>query len=87
VSSFLSLFKKSAARKITTIDCPMFKRYRLINGNEEDIEIRSHDSLPTGENKPIFKIVSMKREPIENNLKNQLLLSVIASYFATVVIL
>jgi len=35
----------------------------------------------------MFKIVNMKRDPREKSLKNQLLLSVFASYLATVLIL
>jgi hypothetical protein len=87
VSSFLSLFRKSAARKITTIDCPMLSRYRLKSGTEEGIEISSQLSLPRGEKNPMFKIVKINRAPRENSLKNQLLLKVFASYFATVLIL
>jgi hypothetical protein len=87
VSSFLSLFRKSAARKITTMDCPMLSRYKFIRGTEEEIETISQFSSPIGEKKPIFKIVKIKRAPTEKSLKNQLLLRVFASYFATVLIL
>jgi hypothetical protein len=47
----------------------------------------SQFSLPTGENIPILRIVKIKSAPREKSRKNQLLLSVLASYFATVLIL
>jgi hypothetical protein len=87
VSSFLSLFRKSEARKITTIACPILRMYRFISGTEDEIETISQSSSPIGENNPIFSIVNMKRAPSEKSLKNQLLLSVFASYCATVLIL
>ena len=87
VSSFLSLFRKSEARKITTIACPILRMYRFSRGTDEGIEISSQFSSPIGEKKPMFKIVNMKRDPREKSLKNQLLLSVFASYLATVLIL
>jgi hypothetical protein len=82
----LSRFRKSAARKITTIACAILRRYRLISGREEEIDITSHPSFPTGENMPMFIIVKMNREPIEKRRKNQLRLRVFASYLATVLI-
>jgi hypothetical protein len=87
VSSFLSRLRKSAARKMTINACPIFKRYRLIRGTDEEMDTSSHDSSPTGEKRPIFINVKMVRVPIENNLKNQLLPRVFASYFATVLML
>jgi hypothetical protein len=86
VSSFLSRFRKSAARKMTTIACAIFRRYRFISGNEEEIETTSHNSFPTGENMPIFNSMNIRTEPIEKRRKNQLRLRVFASYLATVLI-
>jgi hypothetical protein len=56
-------------------------------GTEEEIDTKLHCSSPTGENKPIFIKVKMKSAPNEKSLKNQLLLNVFASYFATVLML
>jgi hypothetical protein len=83
----LSLFRKSAARNITTMACPMLRRYRLKRGTDEGIETISQLSSPIGEKNPIFRIVKINREPREKSLKNQLLLKVFASYLATVLIL
>ena len=58
-----------------------------MRGKEEGIDISSHDSSPTGEKIPMFMKLKIKRAPKEKSLKNQLLLSVFASYFATVLIL
>jgi hypothetical protein len=80
VSSFLSLFRKSAARKITTIACPILSRYRLISGTEEEIDTIDHGSGPTGEKRLIFNIVKINKAPKAKSLKNQLLLRVFASY-------
>jgi hypothetical protein len=59
----------------------------LISGTEEEIDIIFHCSSPIGENRPIFIKVKITRAPIEKSLKNQLLLKVFASYFATVLML
>jgi hypothetical protein len=58
-----------------------------MRGTDEEIDTRLHGSSPTGEKKPIFKIVKMNRAPKEKSLKNQLLLSVFASYCETVLML
>jgi hypothetical protein len=87
VSSFLSRLRKSAARKITTIACPMFNRYRLIRGIDEEIAMISQGCPPIGEKSPIFMKVRITSAPIEKSLKNQLRLNVLASYRATVDIL
>jgi hypothetical protein len=87
VSSFLSLFRKSAARKITTIACAIFRRYRFISGTEAGEEIIDHCSSPIGENNPRLRKANITSAPIEKSLKNQLLLNVFASYRATVLIL
>jgi len=72
---------------MTTIDCAIFRRYKLKRGKQDEIDTMSHDSLPIGEKKPILIITKMNRAPSEKILKNQLLLNVFASYFATVLIL
>jgi hypothetical protein len=51
------------------------------------METRFQVSSPIGEKKPILNIVSIKIAPSEKSLKNQLLLSVLASYLATVLML
>jgi hypothetical protein len=51
------------------------------------MDTSDHVSSPMGEKNPILIIVKIKSEPRVNSLKNQLLLKVFASYFATVLIL
>jgi len=51
---------------------------------DEDMDTTSHPSFPIGENIPMFINVNISSEPIEKRRKNQLLLSVFASYLATV---
>jgi hypothetical protein len=65
----------------------MLRIYRFISGTDDGMETSSQFSSPIGEKKPRFKMVKIKRAPNEKSLKNQLLLKVFASYFATVLIL
>jgi hypothetical protein len=65
----------------------MFRRYRFIRGTVDGMDIMSQLSSPKGEKNPMFMNVKIKIAPSENSLKNQLLLSVLASYLETVLML
>jgi hypothetical protein len=69
---------------MTTIACPTFRRNRFTRGMEDAIEINSQGCSPIGEKSAIFIGMRMSNEPKEKSLKNQLLLSITASYLATV---